>query len=1274
MPNSFAQTTDLTCSQCGQSFQAEIWQVVDTNERPDLLIKIEQESIHYFSCPHCQNEMPVDAPLLLYRLGDWPKIIFSPTPKASKEQKMQQANDLLGILRKGLAETWSNEWLKNIATVPRPVLAIFLTEGSESAAARLKQIQNVVRQPAGIKIPAGFEGEGRQIVELTQQAQRDLAVLPQLMSALEFTLMRLSPEQYPVYWAALHNDLGNTYAALQVGNRAENLSNAIENYQQALRFRTPSNAPLDFAGTQNNLGSAYKNLAACRDRIENLQKAVECYLKALTVYTAATTPFQFAATQSNLGNTYKNLAAGGPQLEYLQKTIECYLQALTVYTPVSAPVQYATTQNNLANLYSTLPNGEKAQNLLKAIECYHRALIIYTPEADPLQYAATQNNLGMVYATLPDGDRVQNLRKAIDCYQQALRFRTRQITPQDYADTQNNLAAAFISLPTGDRADHLRKAIEYYQQALTFYSLENAPLVYAATQSNLGVALYALPSGDRAENLHKAIDCYQQVLIVYTSESDPLQYAAAQTELGAAYAALPNGDRLENLDTAFACYQQALRFRTPEDTPLEYADTQHKLGSAYYSLPSGDRLQNLRKAMECYQQALRFRTPEAAPLDYAATQNNLGAAYSALPTVDRADNLRNAIECYQHALRFRKRESVPQDFAMTQKNLGNAYYELPTVDRADSLGKAIEYYQHALTVYTSRSAPLDYASTQNSLGNAYSAFPSVEDGDRAENLLKAIECYQQALRFRTPDAAPLDCRRSAQSLADLYSEQKRWREAYTAYHLAFMATERLYRYAFRPDSRQIQIQSNDALYRNMVRTCLRLSNDPGCRREGLVTAEAGKARVFLDQMGQADYPPPAGVPENMISEENQLLAQLRVLEIAAHEANLSAEKRAQYAGQRKTLQENLEIFWKQLVTEYPHTQDYVDLRRGQTPTWKNLAELSTRLGPGTALVEFYMLDEEIAAFVLCAGQPAPQVFSLPISRQRMFDTFLNPYIDEILNRNPNRRYEHVWQALGDELLAPLLEALQDIRMVYFIPHGWLHLLPLHALTVGGEPFIVQKAAAYAPSAAMLARTLERRTSPTRIHSALVVGYTPSNETLERESLLGEAGDLAAYFMTSSHLDEESALPLLEKPLAEAGLAHFSCFGYLNGNDPLASSVQLAGGTITVREWMSHRLQAELVTLSACQAGFSNINSSNDISGLSRALLYAGARSNLLTLWSVVGQTTRQWMNSFYRKAWSPDGQPLVSKALAFQQAVLALREQQPDPYYWAPFILIGDAS
>jgi CHAT domain-containing protein len=104
------------------------------------------------------------------------------------------------------------------------------------------------------------------------------------------------------------------------------------------------------------------------------------------------------------------------------------------------------------------------------------------------------------------------------------------------------------------------------------------------------------------------------------------------------------------------------------------------------------------------------------------------------------------------------------------------------------------------------------------------------------------------------------------------------------------------------------------------------------------------------------------------------------------------------------------------------------------------------------------------------------------------------------------------------------------------------------------------------------------------------------------------------------------------------------------------------------------LQAELVTLSACQTGFSDVNPGDEIAGLSRSLFYAGAQAVLLTLWSVRADTTLEWMLDFYRRVWTPQGTPRCSKVLAFQQAVLALRKKYPDnPAIWAPFILMGNA-
>ena len=97
-----------------------------------------------------------------------------------------------------------------------------------------------------------------------------------------------------------------------------------------------------------------------------------------------------------------------------------------------------------------------------------------------------------------------------------------------------------------------------------------------------------------------------------------------------------------------------------------------------------------------------------------------------------------------------------------------------------------------------------------------------------------------------------------------------------------------------------------------------------------------------------------------------------------------------------------------------------------------------------------------------------------------------------------------------------------------------------------------------------------------------------------------------------------------------------------------------------------------MTLSACQTGFNEISEADEIMGLSRALLYAGASSALLSLWSVDAESTLEWMLDFYSRLWYQTSGVRQPKATAFQQATLALREKRPDPFYWAPFVLMGD--
>lgn len=93
MERSFAQPIDLTCVACGQLFSSDIWLIVDAVERPDLMARIDDESIHVVNCPHCGTPHLVEAPLLVHDSGAQ-TLIFSPQEHRTAAESQEAAQQL----------------------------------------------------------------------------------------------------------------------------------------------------------------------------------------------------------------------------------------------------------------------------------------------------------------------------------------------------------------------------------------------------------------------------------------------------------------------------------------------------------------------------------------------------------------------------------------------------------------------------------------------------------------------------------------------------------------------------------------------------------------------------------------------------------------------------------------------------------------------------------------------------------------------------------------------------------------------------------------------------------------------------------------------------------------------------------------------------------------------------------------------------------------------------------------------------------------------------
>ena len=142
-------------------------------------------------------------------------------------------------------------------------------------------------------------------------------------------------------------------------------------------------------------------------------------------------------------------------------------------------------------------------------------------------------------------------------------------------------------------------------------------------------------------------------------------------------------------------------------------------------------------------------------------------------------------------------------------------------------------------------------------------------------------------------------------------------------------------------------------------------------------------------------------------------------------------------------------------------------------------------------------------------------------------------------------------------------------------------------------------------------------------------------------------------------------PLPENPLLRSGLALAGANTWLRqGSLP----PETEDGLLTAEDVSGLDLvTTELVVLSACETGLGDVRTGEGVFGLQRAFMLAGAKTLVMSLWSVPDEPTRELMEDFYRRILS--GGP---RADALRAAQLALRTKYPDPFYWGAFICQGD--
>jgi CHAT domain-containing protein/tetratricopeptide (TPR) repeat protein len=664
-----------------------------------------------------------------------------------------------------------------------------------------------------------------------------------------------------------------------------------------------------------------------------------------------------------------------------------------------------------------------------------------------------------------------------------------------------------------------------------------------------------------------------------------------------------------------------------------------------------------------------------------------------------------AVTHYQAALPVSRQVANPVAEAVTQRLLGNALLDLGRV------AEAMDALRRALALHIEAGDRVGETFTRLSLGTAQAAA-----GAPTEARLELEETVRLSVALSYPLAesrARLGLARLDRAAGDLIRAREEVERALAIYEdlRASVAVDQL-RTSFFSRSREY--------YDFYIAALMELADrDPRAAAAAFAASERARARGLLDLLAEARVDLARGISPPLKAEEQRLEQRLSAAEgrlgdlLAAKDAPAErvAEARAEVAelvGERLRLE-------RRIRAEHPR---YAEVRY---PTPLGLAEVEARLAPGQALLEYSVGQD--ASFLFVVTREGLATYRLPPAAELRDDVEAFRRAVTSRERRAQGAFVLASRKLYQALVAPAEAALAGARELLIAPDGALYYLPFEALLVpggaggGGEPpyLLRDRSIGYVPSASVVASLgaggdgRGRRGEAEKLFVAFAdpdyggasdsaaLGVRPAPDAARSASRRGATGggtaglprlvesarevrEIAALFGA-----ERSALYLradateenvkTSPHLATAEWVHFAAHGVIDEAQPRRSGLALArggaaaeDGVLRVGEIFNLDLGADLVVLSACDTGLGKEVSGEGLVGLTRAFLYAGTPSVVVSLWEVEDRSTADLMVAFKRHL---DRGADRAEALRRAKLELAGSANAARPREWAPFILIG---
>jgi CHAT domain-containing protein/Tfp pilus assembly protein PilF len=894
----------------------------------------------------------------------------------------------------------------------------------------------------------------------------------------------------------------------------------------------------------------------------------------------------------------------------------------------------------------------------QAIAYYQEALALYEDIGDERGMAEVYGALGFIqfYRKYWYGEDPQRI---LDFYTTALELRERVDDQELIGKSLNDIGLVYYNF-----LNDYPKAVPY---------LENAIEIRKEIGDMKGLGSTLMYLGISYENNGQTDDALRTYLLAFETNKtvgDINRMGEARYMSGIIF---KNRGKYQE---ALNHLEQALKLREELGDPVKTGNVLNVIGIVYWRL--GD-----------YDQAIIYYTRVADIMKAQGNESGLANAYNNLGIIlNEHTRYKASTEYLERALALFEKTENQEGIRTVYGNLGNTHHDMGAFDEA-------ERYQHkALQLSRELNSPEEEVHNLINLSNAQNALGKLDSA--------RFHCELALEKARRLNSLPLIWVATI-NLGDNFEKRGDYDQAITYYDQALSIIEDIRHSISGDEYRAYYMAQERFAFEGVIHMLARLHEevpDIGYDRMAFKYAERSKARSFLDLISESLTEVQAAPDPEWLRKYqecfDQLVSKRNIRAEIAADVNPDKAALEKLHDEMEQIEKELEILKREARQVNP---EYDELRNPQAASIQELqASISD---PKMVVLEYYLGDSSSCLWLVT--RDVSQMVMLP-SR----DVFIEP-IETIRfsltqpDESNQKFFEQSSRKLYELLIQPIESHLERGSSLVIIPDGELFYLPFEVLltrlpkpsgTFSDYPYIIREhPISYGPSATVWLNIETDKTETIGTESRLLafgdpvfesetgMGSQPGNPFKRLEYSAGEVENIGAFF-PAGHADiltreNASESRVKSAPLPSYDYIHFATHGVINELQPDFSYLALSHETGSQEDGMLHaaeifnlELDAELVSLSACQTGLGKMVKGEGLIGLTRAFIYAGTPSVLVSLWSVADRSTAELMIEFYKNLIGNG----MDKSQSLRESKLYLMDQTEfsHPFYWAPFVIVGD--